>query len=222
MLKIMDNVNNNIEELIKEIENSDNNNNICNKALKEIKNIFKNFNKNDSDNFLKLCSITVDKLFYLQRYSDIIYIKENIFNIKDKFPNINDILFLYPSAISNLMLGFNDKAIKELEELINNYDIESSQIPPLQNFLAEAYLREKKYEEAVNYYEKFIHLNVTNAMMWNDYGYALEHIGRKEDAKNAYSKSLELDPSFIFAKRNLKRLSPKENLFKKIFSSFKL
>lgn len=222
MLKIMDNVNNNIEELIKEIENSDNNNNICNKALKEIKNIFKNFNKNDADNFLKLCSITVDKLFYLQRYSDIIYIKENIFNIKDKFPNINDILFLYPSAISNLMLGFNDKAIKELEELINNYDIESSQIPPLQNFLAEAYLREKKYEEAVNYYEKFIHLNVTNAMMWNDYGYALEHIGRKEDAKNAYSKSLELDPSFIFAKRNLKRLSPKENLLKKIFSSFKL
>ncbi len=222
MLKIMDNVNNNIEELIKEIENSDNNNNICNKALKEIKNIFKNFNKNDADNFLKLCSITVDKLFYLQRYSDIIYIKENIFNIKDKFPNINDILFLYPSAISNLMLGFNDKAIKELEELINNYDIESSQIPPLQNFLAEAYLREKKYEEAVNYYEKFIHLNVTNAMMWNDYGYALEHIGRKEDAKNAYSKSLELDPSFIFAKRNLKRLTPKENLLKKIFSSFKL
>lgn len=222
MLKIMDNVNNNIEELIKEIENSDNNNNICNKALKEIKNIFKNFNKNDADNFLKLCSITVDKLFYLQRYSDIIYIKENIFNIKDTFPNINDILFLYPSAISNLMLGFNDKAIKELEELINNYDIESSQIAPLQNFLAEAYLREKKYEEAVNYYEKFIHLNVTNAMMWNDYGYALEHIGRKEDAKNAYSKSLELDPSFIFAKRNLKRLTPKENLLKKIFSSFKL
>ena len=120
------------------------------------------------------------------------------------------------------MLGFNDKAIKELEELINNYDIESSQIAPLQNFLAEAYLREKKYKEAVNYYEKFILLNVTNAMMWNDYGYALEHIGRKEDAKNAYSKSLELDPSFIFAKRNLKRLSPKENLFKKIFSSFKL
>ena len=72
----MDNVNNNIEELIKEIENSDNNNNICNKALKEIKNIFKNFNENDADNFLKLCSITVDKLFYLQRYSDILYIKE--------------------------------------------------------------------------------------------------------------------------------------------------
>ena len=143
----MDNVNNNIEELIKEIENSDNNNNICNKALKEIKNIFKNFNENDADNFLKLCSITVDKLFYLQRYSDILYIKENIFNIKDKFSNINDILFLYPSAISNLMLGFNDKAIKELEELINNYDIESSQIAPLQNFLAEAYLREKKYKE---------------------------------------------------------------------------
>ena len=213
----MDNLNKNIEELIKEIENS-NNNGICNKALKEIKNIFKNFNDNDTDNFLKLCAVTVDKLFYLQRYNDIIYIKENIFNIKDKFQNINDILFLYPSAISNLMLGFNDKAIKELEELINNYDIESSQIPPLQNFLAEAYLREKKFEESVKYYEKIIHLNITNAMMWNDYGYALEQIGRKEEAKNAYSKSLELDPSFIFAKRNLKRLNPKENLFKKIIN----
>ena len=119
------------------------------------------------------------------------------------------------------MLGFNDKAIKELEELINNYDIESSQIPPLQNFLAEAYLREKKFEESVKYYEKIIHLNITNAMMWNDYGYALEQIGRKEEAKNAYSKSLELDPSFIFAKSNLKRLNPKENLLKKIFSSFR-
>ena len=128
MNNLNNNVNKNIEELIKEIENSNNNNAICNKALKEIKNIFKNFNDNDSDNFLKLCAVTVDKLFYLQRYNDIIYIKENIFNIKDKFQNINDILFLYPSAISNLMLGFNDKAIKELEELINNYDIESSRI----------------------------------------------------------------------------------------------
>ena len=210
----------NIEKLIKEIENSKNNNSICSKTVKEIKKIFKNqdFEENNTDNFLKLCTITVDKLFYLQRYNDIIYIKENIFNIKDKFPNINDILFLYPSAISNLMLGFNSKAIKELEELINNYDIESSQIPPLQNFLAEAYLREKKFEESVKYYEKIIHLNITNAMMWNDYGYALEQIGRKEEAKNAYSKSLELDPSFIFAKRNLKRLNPKENLFKKIIN----
>ena len=85
-------------------------------------------------------------------------------------------------------------------------------------FLAEAYLREKKFEESVKYYEKIIHLNITNAMMWNDYGYALEQIGRKEEAKNAYSKSLELDPSFIFAKRNLKRLNPKENLFKKIIN----
>ena len=75
----MNNLNKNIEELIKEIENSNNNNAICNKALKEIKNIFKNFNEDDADNFLKLCSITVDKLFYLKRYNDIIYIKENIF-----------------------------------------------------------------------------------------------------------------------------------------------
>ena len=213
----------NIEKLIKEIENSKNNNSICSKTVKEIKKIFKNqdFEENNTDNFLKLCTITVDKLFYLQRYNDIIYIKENIFNIKDKFPNINDILFLYPSAISNLMLGFNSKAIKELEELINNYDIESSQIPPLQNFLAEAYLREKNFKEAVNYYEKFIYaFKATDAMIWNDYGYALENIGKIEEAKNAYLKSLQINPSFIFAKNNLKRLTPKDNIITKIKKIF--
>ncbi|WP_028328557.1 tetratricopeptide repeat protein [Brachyspira alvinipulli] len=212
---------NEIEELIKEIENSKNDNAVCTKSLKEITKIFKNadLKENDTDNFLKLCTITVDKLFYLQRYNDIIYIKENIFNIKDKFTNINDILFLYPSAISNLMLGFNTKAIKELEELINNYDIESVRIPPLQNFLAEAYLRDKKFEKAAETYEKFIHIIETNAMMWNDYGYALECLGKIEEAKNAYSKSLELDPKFIFAKNNLKKLI-KENILSKIQKLF--
>ena len=70
----------------------------------------------------------------------------------------------------------------------------------------------KKYEEAINDYDKAIKLEPNNSYFYYKKGLAYEKIGKYEEAVNNYNKAIKLEPddvSFYCTRgkkwRNMKR-----------------
>lgn len=55
-------------------------------------------------------------------------------------------------------------------------------------------LEEGNYFEALTQFEKALEVNDANPDLWNLKGIALRSMGRYEEAKECFNKSLELDP----------------------------
>jgi tetratricopeptide (TPR) repeat protein len=66
---------------------------------------------------------------------------------------------------------------------------------------------ESKWEEAAALNRSLVAAHDSDVDAWNRLGKALLELGRYRDARDAYGKSLELDPVNSIAKRNLDRLS---------------
>ena len=65
----------------------------------------------------------------------------------------------------------------------------------------------KEYQEAVKAYKQAIEIQPDNYRVWYRQGKAFERIaGQEEAAIASYTKSLEINPSYFYAKRNLARL----------------
>ena len=70
--------------------------------------------------------------------------------------------------------------------------------------LGSSYLNVEEYNNAIDIYERAIDDGYEDdPYIWNDYGVALGGVGRKEEAKEAYRKALELDPDYELARNNL-------------------
>ncbi|HLF71872.1 MAG TPA: tetratricopeptide repeat protein [Dehalococcoidia bacterium] len=67
---------------------------------------------------------------------------------------------------------------------------------------------ESKWEEAVNLNRQILGYHESDVDAWNRLGKALLELGRYREARDAYGKSLALDPVNSIAKRNLDRLAP--------------
>src|SRR5687768_15265498 len=66
---------------------------------------------------------------------------------------------------------------------------------------------ESKWEEAAALNRALLAAHPADVDAWNRLGKAMLELGRYQDARQAYAKSLELDPAGPIAKRNLDRLS---------------
>jgi tetratricopeptide (TPR) repeat protein len=66
---------------------------------------------------------------------------------------------------------------------------------------------ESKWEEAVALNRSIVTTYPGDVEGWNRLGKALLEVGRYREAREAYAKSLELDPVGTIAKRNLERLT---------------
>ena len=66
---------------------------------------------------------------------------------------------------------------------------------------------ESKWEEAVTLNRSLVQLHASDVDAWNRLGKALLELGRYVEARDAYRKSIELDPVGSIARRNLERLS---------------
>jgi len=66
---------------------------------------------------------------------------------------------------------------------------------------------ESRWEEAVGLNRQILETSPNDVDTWNRLGKALLELGRLREARDAYQKSLELDPVNTIARRNLDRLS---------------
>jgi tetratricopeptide (TPR) repeat protein len=66
---------------------------------------------------------------------------------------------------------------------------------------------ESKWEEAVNLNRAILNYQAGDVDAWNRLGKSLLELGRYREARDAYGKSLELDPVNSIAKRNMERLA---------------
>jgi tetratricopeptide (TPR) repeat protein len=63
-------------------------------------------------------------------------------------------------------------------------------------------VRQKKYDEALEIFERVISSNDAISEAWNNRGVALYGLGRMDEALNSYDRSLALDPENLDAMRN--------------------
>src|SRR3954462_12686285 len=66
---------------------------------------------------------------------------------------------------------------------------------------------ESKWEEAANLNRTILAAHPADVEAWNRLGKSLLELGRFREARDAYGKSVQLDPVNTIAKRNLDRLS---------------
>ncbi|MEI0567328.1 tetratricopeptide repeat protein [Brachyspira pulli] len=212
--KVLESLNDDDEifELIEKLENADEGKELklaCNEALDKIKQLFQNEDYNYTEAFFNLSEKLVSKLYDMKRYSDIIYINKNIslLDIKGYSDFINDIFYLYVSSKSYYFIDNYYKAIDGFINLIENYDLDDAPLYDVMFSLAYSYLELGNYQEAIESYEKTLDLDNSNPYAWQNYGIALENVGRIEDAKYAYNKSLEIEPDNDYVKERLRNIS---------------
>ena len=61
----------------------------------------------------------------------------------------------------------------------------------------------RHYKEAVECFQRSLHLDPKNYSGWNKFGAALAHQGHKDLSKNAYNKALDLKPNYMRSWVNL-------------------
>ncbi|MCE1188194.1 MAG: tetratricopeptide repeat protein [Ignavibacteria bacterium] len=67
-------------------------------------------------------------------------------------------------------------------------------------------LKQKRYDEAIQKFQKQISLNPENANAYDSLGDGYKAAGKKNEAIAAYKKALQLDPNFEASKKNLSEL----------------
>ncbi len=60
----------------------------------------------------------------------------------------------------------------------------------------------KRYEEAIQAYDRVLAIDPNNSSAWNNKGCALNSLDRYEEAIQAYDRALAIDPNFILAGNN--------------------
>ena len=55
-------------------------------------------------------------------------------------------------------------------------------------------LEDRKFDDALGFFEQALLLNQDNTDLWNSKGIVLRSLGRYEEAMECFNKSLEIDP----------------------------
>jgi predicted Zn-dependent protease len=76
----------------------------------------------------------------------------------------------------------------------------------VRSLLADTYLQEKKFPEALEMYRQMVQATPSDARLWNNYGAALNGAGQQAQAAAALENSVRLDPGFMTAWTNLGNL----------------
>jgi len=68
---------------------------------------------------------------------------------------------------------------------------------------ADQLLNSKKYNEAIECYDKAISMGLTSAAIYNDKGVAYKNMGNNKKALECYEKAAQVDPNFIYSQNNM-------------------
>jgi len=118
------------------------------------------------------------------------------FEVKIEYKDYSGTLFCENYTIN---LAAYIYAEKSMEKLSNNYLLgeinkELIKIPKkLQNLLNEKE-KERRFGEAIKFYDKFIEINSNDSKAWYDKGVALYELGVYKKAIKCYDKAIEINP----------------------------
>ena len=130
---------------------------------------------------------------------------------KDKLNNEAQII------INNYKAGNLLEAEKRSKKLIQKYP----HYVILYNILGLALSGQKKYPEAINFYNKALKIKPDFAIVHNNLGNLMIHVGKKHEAKKCFIKAIELEPKFALAHNNLGNFYKDLNKFDEAIKCFK-
>jgi Flp pilus assembly protein TadD len=115
-------------------------------------------------------------------------------------PELDEPLHYY--GLSQAMLGDFGRAEEAFRKVIARRPDDKE----VQALLADTYLQERKFPEALSLYKEMTVTMPDDARVWNNYGAALNGIGQGEQAAAALENAVRLDPGFKQAWTNLGNL----------------
>jgi tetratricopeptide (TPR) repeat protein len=123
----------------------------------------------------------------------------------------------YAFAWNNMGLAYN--ALKKYEKAFECYEKAVKIYPkcaPAWSNMGLAYDALKKYEKAIECYEKAVECYEKSLWIghrcsfeWNNMGTSYDELKKYEKAIECYEKAIEIDPNYILAQNNLKKLKSK-------------
>ena len=167
-------------------------------AIDELYKVLKIYRETDYYGIYNLYTLS-DRLTDQYRYDEALEIYELALEKEDS----EDIATYRVERLGELYY-YNDRYYDAIEAFNKAMDIDDEDDFTYYFMLGSSYLNVEEYNNAIDIYERAINDGYEdNPYIWNDYGVALGRIGRKEEAKEAYRKALELDPDYELARNNL-------------------
>jgi tetratricopeptide (TPR) repeat protein len=172
-------------------------------------------------------------------YGDVLYQKGDLKNAQiayEKTLALNKNTFAIWDQLLRIQLYFNDTKgiIANGEEAISLFPNQYS----LYFYTAMAYLQQKKYESAINYFNQTLNFDIENkalkAQIFSGLGDAYQKQKKYKESENAYEKALSLEPDNTYTLNNYayylslrnedlakaERMSAKSNQLEKENASF--
>ena len=86
--------------------------------------------------------------------------------------------------------------------------------------LAKLAFNRDDFETAVGHFEKAVNPDPREQLVWFNYGYALDRVGRLDDAIDIYTRAIRLNPTFIEAHHNVGLLRMQKSEFDVAIQNF--
>lgn len=115
----------------------------------------------------------------------------------------------YPDLVSHLQVDARNR--KEVHEKVTQQFLRAAQRSPngaemdadVQVGLGVLFYGDEDYEKAVDCFTAALRTRPDDALLWNRLGATLANSGKSEDAIEAYSRALEIAPTFVRCRYNL-------------------
>ncbi|BFZ54901.1 Peroxisomal membrane signal receptor PTS1 [Savitreella phatthalungensis] len=115
----------------------------------------------------------------------------------------------YPDLVSHLQVDARNR--KEVHEKVTQQFIKAAQRSPtgaeidadVQVGLGVLFYGDEDYDKAVDCFSAALRIRPDDALLWNRLGATLANSGKSEDAIEAYTRALEIAPTFVRCRYNL-------------------
>ncbi len=110
------------------------------------------------------------------------------------------------------LLSYQGQALKELQrydeaiEVLQRGRAEDDERPDIHNLLGFCYFKKDDYQTAISHFERAVQLNPASAMDYANLGVNHRRLGNRDEAIQAFTVALTLDPTIEFATSQLKDL----------------
>ncbi len=139
-------------------------------------------------------------LFRLERYRQVVDV--GLLSLKIKF----DARIVEVMGEAFYYLGDDVNAIKYLQRYIDNVGEYGDRVPSAYFFMAESYLRQKRYDHADIAYSFAVYREANISRWWFRYASVVEILGEYKRAYELYSKALKLSPGLKEASDGMARV----------------
>lgn len=139
-------------------------------------------------------------LFGLAQYRTILDVGNAALKVRSD-PRITEIM-----GRAYFHLNDDITALKYFQRYIDNVTEYADRVPSAYFYMAESYLRLKRYDHADIAYAMATYREGSIAWWWNRYGLAIEYMGDYARAQELYSRALRLSPDLPEAKDGLARV----------------